>query len=354
MLRNHDRPPGSHAGDDADNPFLTRLRLLTALGEVELVALERLCEHPRHIRARTNLTTLGDRAQRLHILLDGWACRFSLMSDGRRQITSLLIPGDVCDLDSIYFRDNDFAVATLTPCVVARVSIPAVRDLAARYQTIAAVLSWLGAVENAMLAERNAGLGRRSAREHLAHLICEMAIRLSIVGQGGPNGFTLPVTQEEIADTFGLTAVHVNRVLQTLRADGLIAQQGHSLVIRDWSALCRAAGFSTDYLHLEGMDDAGSTALPGSGTPTGKLRNRRWLTPPMPNGICSPDRRPPDREAEVYLRPVRSIRCWPRQHRSTSSSRKCGIDSATSSRLPNRWSTRHFATACRSIALARH
>lgn len=245
---------GAYAGNGPENPFLTRLRLLTRLDDDDLAAIGGLAGETRQVRARADLVREGDRIDRLHVLLDGWACRVRLLPDGRRQITSLLIPGDLCDLDALHLRISDFGVTTLTPCVVAPLNGAALRELAAARPPIGEALSWLGAVENAMLAERNACLGRRSAREHLAHLLCELLVRLTVVGQATVNGFTLPITQEEIGDVLGLTAVHVNRVLQGLRSEGLIEQQGRRLVIRDWTALRHAAAFRPDYLHLEGID----------------------------------------------------------------------------------------------------
>ena len=260
MRRASGQPAGSgrvrrHVfGDGADNPFLTRLRLLTAIGDTELTALEHLLTGKRHIRARSELVNERGADPRLHVLLDGWACRYRLLADGRRQITMLLVPGDICNLDVLHVRNSHEALATLTPCTVAGLDPATVRSLADRSPRVADAFGWLGAVENAVLAERNTSLGRRSAREHLAHLLCELHVRLAAVGRAQDLRYTLSLTQEEIADVLGLTAVHVNRTLQGLRGAGLIELHGHALVIRDWDALQRTAGFRADYLHLEGVD----------------------------------------------------------------------------------------------------
>jgi CRP-like cAMP-binding protein len=244
-----------------NNLFVARLRALTSLGEVELTALDTLCSDRRHYRARSELVVDGSHPERVHVLLEGCACRYKLLSDGRRQITALLIPGDLCDIDALHVWRGDFAVATLTPATVAPISRPQLRRLAAEHARIADALGWLGAVENAMLAERNACLGRRSAREHVAHLICELFVRLAVIGRVEGDSYSLPITQEEIADVLGLTSVHVNRVLQSLRSERLIEQQGGTLKVCDWQALRKAAGFRPDYLHLEGLDGAGVDGL---------------------------------------------------------------------------------------------
>lgn len=174
----------SGTGDGVANPFLTRLRLLTRLNEDELAALAQLFDARRPVRARANLIAEGERPERLHVLLDGWACRYKLLADGRRQIAALLVPGDLCDLDSLHLRQSDFAVAAITSCTVASASAADVRELATRQPAIADALGRLGAIENAMLAEHNTCLGRRSAREHVAHLLCELLVRLSAVRPG--------------------------------------------------------------------------------------------------------------------------------------------------------------------------
>lgn len=257
-IRPGDRRESRSASEDGgDNPFLTRLRLLTDIGDTDLAALERLCANPRQFGGRAELVADGEPQERLHILLDGWACRSRLLADGRRQITTLLLPGDICDLDGLYVRNSDCSVATLTPCSVAAVSRPAIQDLAVRSRDVADALGWLGAVENAMLAERNACLGQRSAEEHLAHFLCELLMRLTVVGRASDFSYTLPLTQEAMADVLGLTSVHINRVLHRLRASELIEQRGNQLEIRDWDSLRRVAGFRPDYLHLEGLNGAG-------------------------------------------------------------------------------------------------
>lgn len=261
-------------GETASDPFLTRLGLLTKLDATELGALARLYGDKRHVRAKAELVAQGGaQPRRLHVLLDGWACRYRLLADGQRQITTLLIPGDICDLDALHVRTNDFAVTALTPCTVVTLDSATLRELAMQHPRIGDALGWLGAVENAMLAERNACLGRRSAREHLAHLLCELLVRLTVTGQAKGNGYTLPMTQEEIADVLGLTSVHVNRVLQSLRTEKLIEQRGHSLVICDWSALRQVAAFRPDYLHLEGIDGEAAISRRHPG-PSQHLRRR--------------------------------------------------------------------------------
>lgn len=246
----HDLP----VADGSDNPFGARLRGLTRLGGTELGVLERACGPARHVRAKAELVREGERPERLHVLLDGWACRVKLLPDGRRQIAGLVLPGEICDLDSLYAPKSDYAVAMLTACTVTTLDCAALRAQAAQHPAIAEALGFLLVVDNAMLTERNASLGRRSAREHLSHLLCELLLRLTLVGRARGNGYTLPITQEDIGDVLGLTSVHVNRVLQRLRNEGLIQQRGHDLVICEWSTLRKIAAFQPAYLHLDNVE----------------------------------------------------------------------------------------------------
>lgn len=237
---------------------------MTDLDDIELGALARLYGDKRRIRAKAELVAQGGYPRRLHVLLDGWACRYRLLADGRRQITHLLVPGDICDIDALHLRTSDFAVVTLTPCDIVTVDGASLRDLARRHPRIGDALGWLGAVENAMLAERNTSLGRRSARERLAHLLCELLVRLTVTGRAKSKEYALPLTQEEIADMLGLTSVHVNRVLQGLRSEEMIEQSNRHLVISDWDALRQEASFRPDYLHLEGInvEDSDLSTMP--------------------------------------------------------------------------------------------
>ena len=108
-------------------------------------------------------------------------------------------------------------------------------------------------VEASIVREWVVNVGRRDARERIAHLLCEFAVRLEMRGLS-PGGFELPMTQEQLADATGLTPVHVNRVLKALEAEGLITRQRRHIQFPDWRALQQAGDFSRQYLHLPGED----------------------------------------------------------------------------------------------------
>ena len=228
---------------------------LTAAGldGADLATMDMLGEQPRHVAARQSLVREGDPAETVYVLLDGWAARVKSFADGRRQSTALLLPGDVCNLDALYVGCHDYTVLALTACRVAAVSRQQLGSLAASSPNVAVALGWFACVENAIATEWLACIGRRSARQHLAHLLCELQLRMDAVGLAEADGFLLPLTQEEMADAMGLTAVHVNRTVQSLRGEGLIKLDAHHLRILDWPGLQRVAGFHPGYLHLDGI-----------------------------------------------------------------------------------------------------
>ena len=229
--------------------FLDRLERLGALDDTERAELARTCSATRLVDADTDLACEGDQPDHLHVLLDGWACRFVLLPDGRRQIPALLLPGDVADLDALGVERLDYGIATLTPCRVALLSRPALRSAMGRLPGLARAFLALALQENAVMLRRNVSLGRLSAREQVAHLLCELVSRMAADGEASTAGkHSMPLTQVELADVLGLSPVHVNRVLQSLRADKLLRLAGRRLEILDWAGLAAAGSFRATYL----------------------------------------------------------------------------------------------------------
>ena len=231
----------------------TRLWLSSELTPQERQVFEDALSDVRRLDPSHTVVREGERADSLHLLLDGWACRYKLTKDGARQIPALLTPGDFCDLDALLFDRLDYGVTSLTPCTVAVLPRDEARRISAQHPGIAAAMWWLMAVENSILSEWTLCLGRRSALQHLAHLLCELLVRLAAAGRVEDNSYLLPLTQEQLADVLGLTAVHVNRTLQTLRNDGLISLEQGRLTILDWPAIKTLSDFRSGYLHPEGM-----------------------------------------------------------------------------------------------------
>jgi CRP-like cAMP-binding protein len=193
----------------------------------------------------------GDRPTESILLLEGFAARYDILRKGKRQITALHIPGDFVDLHSFLVKKMDHAVLAITPCSVAGVPHEILRHISESHPHLTRLLGVNLAVDAAIHRQWIVALGRRSALEHTAHLLCEMFLRLRAVGLTEDHSFKLPLTQAELGDSLGLSTVHVNRVVQELRAKELITWRGETLVIDDWERLQELAEFDPTFLSLE-------------------------------------------------------------------------------------------------------
>jgi CRP-like cAMP-binding protein len=183
--------------------------------------------------------------------------RYLVLDDGRRQIMGFYIPGDIPDLQSLHIRFMDHSVGTLVPTTAAFIPHQSLNDLNARYPGVANALWRDTIVDAAMFRLWMVGLGRKSAHDRIAHLLCELLMRFKAVGLAkDAQTCEFPITQSELGDALGLTTVHVNRVVQELRGDGLITLRGSSLHINAWEGLQQLAKFNPTYLHLEGREAA--------------------------------------------------------------------------------------------------
>ena len=194
----------------------------------------------------------GDRPSACCLVVKGFVCRYKLTEDGRRQIFSFHTPGDIPDLQSLHLRVMDHSIKTLTPSKVALIPHESMRDLMRRFPHVADVLWRDTLVDAAIFREWMLGIGRRSALARIAHLFCEIFVRLRAVGLAEGDECKFPITQQEIGDALGLSTVHVNRSLQELRADGLLQLRRGVLRILDWERFKEAGEFDAGYLHLYG------------------------------------------------------------------------------------------------------
>jgi len=232
------------------NPLIMKLSSFTDLDSTDRAVLEAICAKPARRSARVDLIREGDRPDDVHLLLSGWACRYSLTTRGARQIMAFMIPGDLCDSRIFILEAMDHSIGLLSDADVVSIPKAQMLELTAR-PAIARALWWSTLVDEATLRHWLVNLGQRSAVERLAHLFCELWVRMKVVGQAQDNAFELPVTQEELGDTLGLTSVHINRMLQELRGEGLIRLSGKRLIILDSDRLHKLSGFTPNYLHLK-------------------------------------------------------------------------------------------------------
>jgi CRP-like cAMP-binding protein len=201
---------------------------------------------PRH-----DIVREGDQASESCLLLEGFAYRHNTLPDGRRQITAFHVPGDFCDLHSFLLKKMDDGVGTLTKCKVGFFPHKALRQITNDYPYLTRVLWLTTLIDGAVHREWMTALGRMSAEERLAHLFCELFVRLESVGLTRDKTYAFPVTQAELGDGFGMSTVHANRSIMSLRESGLIELENRTLRILDWDRLRDLAHFNPDYLHIE-------------------------------------------------------------------------------------------------------
>ena len=183
------------------------------------------------------------------LLVSGFAYRQKLVNHGARQIISFHIAGEFLDVQNSLLDVADHNVQALTRISVAVIQKNALLELMQSRQSISKLI-WLDSLFDASIfREWVVNLGRRDARQRIAHLLCELAARLKSAGVADGNPYDFPVTQEQIADATGLTAVHTNRTLQSLRKDGLISLSSSKLTIVNWDALAEVGDFNERYLH---------------------------------------------------------------------------------------------------------
>ncbi|HEX2527222.1 MAG TPA: Crp/Fnr family transcriptional regulator [Geminicoccus sp.] len=238
--------------------LIRKLEQFTKLSNEEKRALENAAaQKVRRLGPREDIIHEGDRPRHLNLMLEGWACRYKVLEDGRRQVVAFLVPGDMCDLRMSILRRMDHSIGCLSHALVAEISADTVVELSDRYPALRRALWWNSLVEEAKAREWIVNLGRRNAAERMAHLFCEMYVRLRAIGLTIDRAFELPVTQELLSDAVGLSAVHVNRTLMELREANLISLKGKTLTILDPDGLEALALFSADYLHLDRSGEAG-------------------------------------------------------------------------------------------------
>lgn len=229
------------------------LRKLLSIGRItpdDRAAVGRLPLRIKTIAENADLVQEGDQPADCCLVLGGFVARYKLLGEGQRQIFSFHIPGDIPDIHSLHMQVMDHSLGALTPCRVAYIPHAAVHDLIVNHPNLGIAFWRDTLIDAAVFREWLANVGRRTAYQRIAHLFCEMYVRLQSVGLVEAWSFQLPITQVELADALGLSPVHVNRVLQDLRREGLIVSRGRVTEIANWERLQAAGDFDPGYLHL--------------------------------------------------------------------------------------------------------
>jgi CRP-like cAMP-binding protein len=231
-------------------PLVRKLLLHAKLDEQDQIAILDLPHVVRELEGSKYIVREGDKPTHSCLLVSGFVIRHKIVEGGGRQIVNIHVSGDMCDMQNSLLATADHNVQTLTRCEVAFIPREALVDLAFTRPAVGKAL-WLETLVEASIArEWIANVGRRDARARVAHLLCEFAYRLDAVGLGEECNFQLPMTQEQLADTTGLTPVHVNRTLKGLDNEGLTTRTKRSVKINDWKRMAQVADFRSTYLHL--------------------------------------------------------------------------------------------------------
>jgi CRP-like cAMP-binding protein len=221
-----------------------------AVSEAEKALLAEAMSAERYVSVGEDIVSEFSRPTVSTLIVDGFAARYKVLEDGGRQFTSLQVAGDFVDLHAFLLKTMDHGIVALSPCHV----------LAAEHSNLKAIteqaphltrLLWLDTlVDGAIHREWIVAMGRRSKTSHLAHLICELFVRLQVVKKTRDMSFHLPLSQAELADVLGLSVVHMNRVIGTLRRMDVISWANHRITILDWQRLVEIAEFDPTYLSM--------------------------------------------------------------------------------------------------------
>lgn len=235
--------------DQALGLMLKKLNRLGQLGPSDEAAIMSLPIKTEEVAPGRLLVREGTVPQQCCMLVRGYACRYKTTRDGARQIVSFHMAGDILDVQHLQLPLADHNVETITAATVGWIPSDPLRALLRERPRISDALWKDALIDASIFREWVLNVGRRDAKSRIAHMLCEFAVRHEAAGLGSPERFTLPITQEQIADATGLTPVHVNRSLQALRQSGVIDGSGREIRISNWQRMCEVADFDSAYLH---------------------------------------------------------------------------------------------------------
>lgn len=252
MSRPASRNDNAPAPRTSDSSLARKLSLFAPLSDSDREVLAALTPTVEVFRPDTDISVEGVVPRSVMLVQEGMAVRYRSLPDGRRQIMTFLIPGDLCDPHVFLLKAMDHSIGTITMVRASPIARSALMETFATRPRISAALWWSSLQEESMLRERIVSLGRRDARGRIAYLLCELYWRYDAIGLAADRRFHLPLTQTELGDALGLTPVHVNRVLREFREQRLIAIEHRILRMLDVEGLQEIAAFNKEYLHLGG------------------------------------------------------------------------------------------------------
>ncbi len=243
--------------------LLKRLAVYCDIGSREEAVAAELETESHSYAPGEQMVCEGDQLRHAFVVERGWASAHRDLEDGRRQVVHFLMPGDFFGLQVMVARTADHSITALTEVEAFRISPGAISHLFAEPSDIGIALWWAQVQEESILREHIVRNGRRNATERVAHLLLELHRRARIVGHAESETKHFPLSQQLIADSLGLSVVHVSRVMTRLTKDKLIERKGKSLKITDRDGLNALCEFDTGYLHLEADISAFRLKRPG-------------------------------------------------------------------------------------------
>ena len=217
----------------------------------ETAVVDRLVDKPLAVAAGTDMVHQGESPIHSTLMLSGFSARYTMLSDGKRQISAVHVPGDFVDLHSLLLRPMDHSVLALTDCQVVEVPHALLREISETHPHLTRLLWTLTVIDAAIFRQWLVASGHLPAVGQISHFFCELWTRLSVVGLTEGRCFDLPINQGDLGDAMGLSSVHVNRCLMTLRRNGLLEWTGGRVKILDWNELQALAEFDPEYLNLD-------------------------------------------------------------------------------------------------------
>ncbi len=220
-----------------NHPLVTKLSTFMTLSSDDLKSLGNIFEGERSVKKQRDLIVDGAEYRNLCVVRDGYAMRYKLLRNGKRQILSIILPGDVIGFPVSFFERSTYSVVALSDLKINICSLDAYVGLCFERPQFGLALSWLAVKEAAIYAERIVDIGRRTPVERLVHFLLELHSRLLTIGLADKTSFNLPISQEVMADALGLSVPHLNRVMQHLRKEKLISNRARLVEFSDMSSL---------------------------------------------------------------------------------------------------------------------
>lgn len=228
--------------------LVRKLGSLCLMSHEEIEFLEGLQNNTIEVEPGADYVVEGDGRKTTFIVIEGWSIRYTMLSDGRRQILSYALPGDIIGLHINFNAQATYSAAALTSLKLAVVDPRRILEISQKFPILASGLSWCTAREFAILGDQAVRLGRLPAKARLAHLLLELWHRLELIGSNEGKWPEMPMTQSDLADTLGLSLVHINRSIRDLRLSGLVSVTKDYIKLEDTGALTELAEFNSEHL----------------------------------------------------------------------------------------------------------